>query len=93
MSLSPIVMTVVVVTGRALNLAMAEQKTAVEVGILACNFSEPGGPAETGRSGVELQARDVLCVFKVRSGVEETYTGDCWVWASRLSTKAHICGW
>ena len=63
-----------VVIGCAWNAAMAQQKTAVEVGVLVCSFSE-SGRVETGRAGVEVQVRDLLCVFKLRGGTEETYTG------------------
>jgi hypothetical protein len=58
----------------AWDAAMAQQKTPVEVGVLACSLSE-AGPVETGRTGAEVQERDMLCVFKLRSGTEETYTG------------------
>ena len=58
----------------AWDAAMAQQKMAVEVGVLACSLSEVG-PVETGRTGVEVQERDMLCVFTLRSGTEETYTG------------------
>jgi hypothetical protein len=74
MSLPRILLSAVVVIGCAWNSAMAQQKTAVEVGVLACGFSQ-SGPVETGRAGVEVQVRDLLCVFKMRSGAEETYTG------------------
>jgi hypothetical protein len=53
---------------------MAQQKITVEVGVLACNFSQSSRD-ETGRAGVELQAGDILCSFKLRSSAEETYTG------------------
>jgi len=74
MSLPRILLAAVVLIGCAWNSAMAQQKTAVEVGVLACSFSQ-SGPVETGRAGVEVQVRDLLCVFKLRSGAEETYTG------------------
>jgi hypothetical protein len=64
----------VVVIGCAWNSAMAQQKTAVEVGVLASSLSQ-SGPVETGRDGVEVQVRNLLCVFKLRSGAEETYPG------------------
>src|SRR5262249_8035583 len=55
------------------NLAMAEQKMAVEVGVLVCSLFE-SGPAKT-EAGVEAQEHDILCSFKLKSGAEETYTG------------------
>jgi hypothetical protein len=59
--------------GCAWNTAVAQQKTTVEVGVLTCSIFE-SGPAETG-AGVEVQERDILCSFRLRSGAEETYTG------------------
>ena len=75
MSLPRILLTALAVTGCTWNSAMAQQTTAAEVGVLACSFSQ-SGPVESGRAGVEVQMHDLLCVFKLRSGVEETYTGN-----------------
>ena len=75
MSLPHILLTALVVTGCAWNSAMAQQTAAAEVGVLACSFSQTG-PVMSGRPGVEVQMHDLLCVFKLRSGVEETYTGN-----------------
>src|SRR5262245_41822559 len=74
MNLPRIWPTALVVVGCAWNSTMAQQKTAVEVGVLACSFSQ-SGQVETGRAGVEVQVRDILCSFKLSSGAEETYTG------------------
>jgi hypothetical protein len=74
MNLPRMLLTAVGVIGCVWNTAMAQQKTAVEIGVLACNFSELG-PIETGKVAVEVEVRDLLCVFKLRSGAEETYTG------------------
>ena len=74
MSLPEMLLAAVVIIGCSWNLAMAQQKMAVEVGVLACSLSQ-SGPVERGRGGVEVQLRDLLCVFKQRSGAEETYTG------------------
>jgi hypothetical protein len=65
---------VLVVIGCAWNSAMAQRKTAAEVGVLACSLSQ-SAPVEATRAGAEVQLHDLLCVFKLRSGVEETYTG------------------
>jgi hypothetical protein len=35
----------------------------------------PFGSDQAGRAGLEVQERDLLCVFKLRSGTEETYAG------------------
>jgi hypothetical protein len=74
MSLPRILLAAVVVIRCAWNLAMAQQKMAVEIGVLGCSSSQTG-PVETGKVGVEVQVHDLLCVFKLRSGVEEIYTG------------------
>ena len=74
MSLPRIMLAALVVIDCAWNSIVAQQKTAVEVGVLACSLSQ-SGPVESTRPGVEVQLRDLLCVFKLRSGVEETYTG------------------
>src|SRR5262245_47071992 len=58
----------------AWNSAMAERGKAVQIGFLACSLSEVGDTA-TGDAVVAMQARDILCSFKLRNGVEETYTG------------------
>src|SRR5215468_1199638 len=55
------------------NSAMAEQKKAVEVGVLVCSLFE-SGRAKTG-ADVEAQEHDILCSFKLNTGAEETYTG------------------
>jgi hypothetical protein len=44
---------------------------AVEVGVLTCSLFESG----RAESGVEVQERDILCGFRLKSGAEETYTG------------------
>src|SRR5215472_5588213 len=54
MSLPRILLAALVVIGCAWNSAMAQQKSAAEVGVLACGFSE-SGPVESGRAGVEVQ--------------------------------------
>jgi Protein of unknown function (DUF992) len=46
----------------------------VEVGVLTCSLFETGR-AETG-AVVEVQERDILCSFRLKSGAEETYTGE-----------------
>jgi hypothetical protein len=74
MSHPRILLAALVVIGCAWNSAMAQQKTGAEVGVLACSFSQ-SGPVVSGRAGVEVQMHDLLCVFKLRSGVEESYTG------------------
>lgn len=74
MSLPRSCSTALAVIGCALNSAMAQQKITVEVGVLACNFSESSRDV-TGRAGAELQAGNILCSFKLKSGAEETYTG------------------
>jgi hypothetical protein len=52
-------------------MAMAEQKMAVEVGVLVCSLFE-SGPAKT-EAGVEAQEHDILCSFKLSTGAEEMY--------------------
>jgi hypothetical protein len=74
MSISRMSLAALAVIGCAWLPALAQQKTAFEVGVLACSFSQ-SGPAEAGRAGVEVQVHDLLCVFKLRNGAEETYTG------------------
>jgi hypothetical protein len=74
MSLPRILLAALMVIGCAWNSAMAQQKTAAEIGVLACSFSQ-SDPVEIGRAGVEVQMHNLLCAFKLRSGVEETYTG------------------
>jgi hypothetical protein len=74
MSISRILLAVLAVIGCTCNSAMAQQKTAFEVGVLACSFSQ-SGPVEAGKAGAEIQVHDLLCVFKLRNGAEETYTG------------------
>ena len=59
--------------GCAWNTAAAQQKMTIEVGVLTCSLFE-SGRAETG-AGVEVQERDILCSFRLKSGAEETYTG------------------
>jgi hypothetical protein len=46
----------------------------MEVGLLSCQLSAPVD-ADTGDAGTAGQARVVLCAFKLRSGVQETYVG------------------
>jgi hypothetical protein len=50
----------------------AAQKADVEIGILTCALGEPGAaPPRDATSGA--QTRDALCIFKPKSGAEETY--------------------
>ena len=55
MRLPRILLAAGVVIGCAWNSALAQQKSAVELGALACSFSQ-SGPVETGRAGVEVCA-------------------------------------
>src|SRR5262245_57959717 len=64
MSRPRILLAALVVIGCTWNSAMAQQKTAAEVGVLACSFSQ-SDPVESGRAGVEVQMHDLLCVFKL----------------------------
>jgi len=52
---------------------MAQQKAAIEVGILTCGFFGPDR-AEAGDAPVATQVHDMLCSFKLRSSAEETYS-------------------
>jgi hypothetical protein len=74
MSISRTLLAAVLVIGCACNQAIGQQKTGFEVGVLACSFFQ-SGHVEAGKSGVDVQAHDLLCVFKLRNGAEETYTG------------------
>ena len=73
MTLSPKWPAALMAIGCAWNTAVAQQKMTVEVGVLTCSLFG-SGPAETG-AGVEVQERDILCSFRLKSGAEETYTG------------------
>ena len=52
--------------------ATAQQK--VEIGLLACNLAE-AVDAEAGGATSAAPARNVLCTFKLKNGIEEIYTG------------------
>ena len=50
------------------------QDAKAEIGVLSCNLAEPrDAPSSAGPA--EGQFRDVLCSFKPKKGVEETYEG------------------
>lgn len=61
-----------VAAGCAWSSATALQN--VEIGHLACTVAEPVDVGK-GDAGIAAQARHVLCAFRPKSGVEETYTG------------------
>jgi len=73
MSLPPKWPAALMAIGFAWNMAAAQQKMTVEVGVLTCSLFA-SDPAATG-AGVEVQERDILCSFRLKSGTEETYTG------------------
>ena len=50
------------------------QKGDVEVGVLTCSLEEPSTPGTAGPA-TESQVRDAICIFKPKSGSEETYVG------------------
>jgi len=74
MNLRRIFLAAPVLMGCAQSAAMSQQKMAVEVGVLACSFSRPS-QVEAGSTGIDVQVRELLCVFKLRNGTNETYTG------------------
>jgi len=53
-------------TGRAIG-----QRADIEIGVLTCTLDPPGTTGPT----VESQLRDAVCVFKPKSGTEESYGG------------------
>jgi hypothetical protein len=73
MTLRPKWLAALMTVGCAWSTAAAQQKMTVEVGVLTCSLFE-SGRVETG-AGVDVQERDILCGFRLKSGAEETYSG------------------
>ena len=65
---------VAVVVAAVCGWGSATAQQDIEIGILACNLS-PAVDAEGGSAATPAQARVILCAFRLKNGIEETYTG------------------
>lgn len=70
--MQPMWLAALMVAGCAWSATAAQEN--IELGLLACTLSEPT-EVETDSPASGTAARQVVCAFKLKNGVEETYVG------------------